>query len=124
MTPAEASDLVQRMAATWPRDPWGDQVRRIWLESLASVDAGAAGTAYVRLRGELDRAPSVARFVAECGATPRAAAARERERERATVCGRCDGSGWEFTSPNAVVRCPCPPSEQQPVAPRMPLVRS
>lgn len=118
MNRTEAETLLAKIAAIWPLrlNAYGEQA---WLEELDQLDAGQAGTALVRLRRERSTAPSIADFVGACGAVD-----TRRPEGPATVCGRCDGSGWEFVAENAVVRCPCPPSEQRPVPPRMPLVRS
>lgn len=60
MTPNEAAHLVERIVQTWPTGTRG----RIWTETLEPLDAGRAGTAYVRLRGEAENPPSPARFLA------------------------------------------------------------
>lgn len=60
MTPSETAHLVERIVQTWPTGPRG----RIWTETLEDLDAGRAGTAYVRLRNECEQPPSPGRFMA------------------------------------------------------------
>lgn len=112
MTPHEADDLAARITHTWhtnriPADEWA--------EVLTPLDAGTAGTAYVRLRNDSDNPPSIARFLA----TYRSLNTRRLDDQRGD-CDHCDGTGWDpviFTATddhtfpghtyNAVRPCPC-----------------
>lgn len=86
--PSEAADLAVRITQAWP----GRGVdASIWERRLEDLDAGAAGTAFVRLLDTETRPPSIARFVDTYRAI-RATQVRVEERER---CDRCGGSGWE-----------------------------
>ena len=85
MTPYEAETLAQRIVQTWPRI--GGAVD-IWVEDIIDLDAGAANTAYVRLRREADRAPSIADF-------RRAVLALSMtDGSNSEPCVYCRDSGW------------------------------
>lgn len=62
MNAADAAHLVERIVQTWPSGPRG----RIWTEAFADLDAGTAGSAYVRMRNDhdSDRPPSIGQFMA------------------------------------------------------------
>jgi len=80
----QARELAARIVSTWAGGPTAE----VWIEELVLLDEGPAGTAFVRLRRELERAPSVRRFLE---------AYRSLHTTRAPVrveCSRCDGSGW------------------------------
>ena len=61
MTAQEADDLAKRIINAWRGGPPLND----WREELARLDAGMAGTAFVRLRRTIEDAPSIARFLAE-----------------------------------------------------------
>lgn len=58
MNRQEATELATKFSQTWPRGP----VTQVWEEELAECDAGRAGTAFAKMRRELEHAPSVAKF--------------------------------------------------------------
>jgi hypothetical protein len=58
---AEATDLAKRIINCWRGGPPLTE----WIDELKRLDAGMAGTAYIRLRREHEHAPSIARFLAE-----------------------------------------------------------
>lgn len=60
MTPTEADELAKRIINTWHGGP----PLKDWIETLDTLDAGTAGTAYIRLRAETEHAPTIARYVA------------------------------------------------------------
>ena len=57
-----AQELGVRIVQTWPdmKIPVD-----IWIDALAPLNDGAAGTVYARFRARLNKAPSVADFLAE-----------------------------------------------------------
>lgn len=91
MTSDQADQLAKRIINCWRGGPPLAE----WRDLLATLDEGAAGTAFVRLRNELDNAPSIARFRQECNAlrthdTP--------TRIGEPDCGWCDDTGWTETA--------------------------
>lgn len=85
MTPDEADQLAKRIINTWHGGPPLAE----WRDTLTELDAGTAGTTYVRLRAELDHAPSIARYLSEYRTlhTP----ANDPIRHH---CHHCHGTGW------------------------------
>ena len=86
MTPAEADELGKRIINNWRGGPPLAE----WREELAELDAGKAGTAYVRLRRTLEHAPSIARFIAEYKSLDTDDASTKDK------CGWC-ANGWTET---------------------------
>lgn len=87
MTPAAAESLAVRISQTWPKSPPVD----VWAEDLAQLDEGTAGTAYARLRREIDgQALTIARFLA----VARSLRITDGGTARPAPCARCDDTGW------------------------------
>lgn len=87
MTPTEARDLAVKLTASWPRDPGVDI--STWIDELLPLDPGTAGTAIVRMRRDLERPPTIARFFVTYRAldtTGRGSTDRS--------CLACAGEGW------------------------------
>src|SRR5690606_18933814 len=84
MTDTEGDDLAKRIINAFRGGPPLAE----WRDVLAKLDAGRAGTAFVRLRGQLDYAPSIARFMAEYRALD------THDASTRTHCDTCGGSGW------------------------------
>ena len=82
MTPDAADFLAKRIINTWRGGPPITE----WREQLTQLDEGQAGTAFARLRGQLDNAPSIARFMSEYRSLHTASADDK--------CGDCANSGW------------------------------
>jgi len=81
----QARELAARIVSTWAGGPTAE----VWIEELVPLDAGAAGTAFVRLRRELERAPSIKRFLDRYHSLHTASTDPVR-----VDCSVCDGSGW------------------------------
>jgi hypothetical protein len=64
MTHDEASALAKRIINTWHGGP----ALAEWVDALQTLNAGTAGTAFVRLRDNNETPPSIARFKATCRA--------------------------------------------------------
>lgn len=95
MTPTEADRLAKRIINTWQGAPPLPE----WADTLEPLDAGTAGTAYIRLRNDSDATPTIARYMAVYRSldTKRPDSAPHRG---CTACGRQDGpypsngDGW------------------------------
>jgi len=88
----QARELAARIHSTWAGGPTAE----VWVEELLPLDEGTAGTTLVRLRRELERAPSVAKFLDRYrGLSTRSATAR-------VECVMCDGEGWVTSSESPV----------------------
>lgn len=96
MTYDECEGLLTRMGQCW-RVPFGAE----WSTVFESMDAGRAGTAFIRLRDSEERPPSIAKFKAAYGAI-------QGETSHEPRCRVCDGTGrrapdgdheWGVTSP-------------------------
>jgi hypothetical protein len=85
VTPTEASDLGKKIINAWHGGPPLVQ----WIEELEPLDAGQAGTAFVRLRRQLEHCPSIARFFAEYHALDTRDGGNTKPK-----CGWCEGMGW------------------------------
>lgn len=85
MTAAEADELAKRIINAWHGGPPLAE----WREELAPLDAGQAGTAYVRLKRTLEHAPSIARFLAEYRSLTMHDASNPENK-----CPSCSNSGW------------------------------
>ena len=90
MTETEAIDLAARISQTWRSGPPAS----VWEEELVELDAGQAGTAFVRLRRTSTRAVSVAEFYDTYRAVKPTDASTPR-----VECPRCDTSGWLYVDP-------------------------
>lgn len=86
MSPQAAETLAVKIAQCWPRSAPVD----VWLEDIADLDEGAAGTAFVRLRRESEHAPSIAKF----RATALSLRTTDGGTERRPPCKSCDDTGW------------------------------
>lgn len=88
--------LVSRIEATWSDGrAWPQSRIDAWLEALESLDEGAAGTAFARLRSSHPTCPTVPLFIQTCKAistTHRDPLHRD--------CGWCDDTGWVETAPH------------------------
>lgn len=84
MTPTEATELGKRIINAWH----GAAPLAQWIEELIELDAGRAGTAFVRCRRELEHAPSIARFMAEYKSLDTTDGSSRPE------CGWCWRTGW------------------------------
>lgn len=60
MTPTAADGIAKRIINCWHGGPRLDE----WVDTLTPLDEGTAGTTFVRLRAELEHAPSIARYLA------------------------------------------------------------
>lgn len=83
MTPNEADDLGKRIINSFRGGPPLSD----WREVLAPLDAGTAGTAYMRLRTSSD-APTVKQFMDIYRSLD---TVRPMDRPK---CGDCGGCGW------------------------------
>ena len=114
MTPEQARTLVQQMAATWNDGTWNDTAVRVWIDDLADLQEGAAGTALVKLRRTWKASgrqthPSIQEFY-EIYKTVDTYQPPEK-----VPCTACDGTGWEQTTTtsetgvpySAVAPCKC-----------------
>jgi hypothetical protein len=104
MTPAEADALAKRIINTWRGGP----PLREWIDTLQPLDAGTAGTAYIRLRGTSDQAPTIARYTAVY-----ASLHTKPPNDTTHTCERCT-DGWittDYTNNNrpyrGVILCTC-----------------
>jgi len=77
-------DLVERIQTTWRGGPSPET----WCEELADLDVGRATTAYVKLRRETDRCPSIAQFISMYRSLDTELPKHLRER-----CRTCDNTG-------------------------------
>ena len=110
----QARELAARIMGTWAGGPTAE----VWTDALAKLEYGTANTAYVRLRRELERAPSIHRFL------ERYRSLHTAETDPIRVdCPHCEGSGWvdriehgpgcprrkgaQSCACNAVVPCSC-----------------
>lgn len=59
MTPLEADMLAKRIINTWRGGPPLTE----WVGVLTTLDYGTAGTCFVRLRDDLEHAPSIAKWM-------------------------------------------------------------
>jgi hypothetical protein len=107
MNEHDADAIAKRIINTWHSGPRLTE----WVEVLAGLDAGTAGTAYIRCRNELEHAPSIAKFIAVYRSLH---TATTHPVDRPT-CGACDGTGFvdapNLTTPDGrsytqVDRCP------------------
>lgn len=109
MTPRESEDLAVRLSQTWPKGlpapAWDDAIRHL--------DAGVAGTAFVRLRAGVSTTtgPTVADFLAAYSALD------TKRPDQYADCDHCGGTGWQpVTTPSphgveydtGVTPCRCP----------------
>ena len=79
----EAKRLAIRIINSWQGGPTIDE----WISELTDMDAGTAGTTFVRLRRDLERPPTIARFwhtYAELATST----------NQALPCIDCEGTGW------------------------------
>lgn len=105
MTPDEADALGKRIINNWRGGPPLVE----WIDALVPLHAGQAGTTFIRLRDELEHAPSIAKF----RQTYRGIHTRETD-ERCEACGgngtvtgpTFDRNGHTYTS-----AIPCPSCE-------------
>lgn len=82
--------LTSRIEATWSNGrPWPGSRCDAWVDALADLDEGAAGTAFVRLRNGNPEPPSIAQFLA----TTRSLRTTDASAEK-IECGECDSTGW------------------------------
>jgi hypothetical protein len=79
----QARELAARIMATWSGGPTGE----VWIEELVLLEEGTAGTTFVRLRRELDRAPSIKRFLEMYRSLDTRPVVR-------VECSLCEGEGW------------------------------
>jgi hypothetical protein len=87
MTNTEARDLAVKLTASWPRDPGVDI--STWIDEIRVLDPGTVGTTIVRLRRDLERPPTIARFLAVYRSLDTASAAAQH-----VDCPDCAGDGW------------------------------
>jgi hypothetical protein len=109
MTPTEADALAKRIINTWRGGP----PLREWIDTLQPLDAGTAGTAYIRLRGTSDQAPTIARYTAVY-----ASLHTKPSSDTTHTCERCT-DGWqtlEYENNGRTYRgshpCPCPTGQR------------
>jgi hypothetical protein len=88
MTPAEATDLAKRIINVWRGGPPLSE----WVDTLEPLEAGAAGTAFIRLRRDEVDAPSIARY----HAVYRSLHTGEHDQR----CPRCQGDHWVELAPD------------------------
>jgi hypothetical protein len=93
MNEHDADAIAKRIINTWHSGPRLTE----WVEVLAGLDAGTAGTAYIRCRNELEHAPSIAKFIAVYRSLH---TATTHPVDRPT-CAACDGTGW-VDAPNLI----------------------
>jgi hypothetical protein len=102
MNPEEAKRLAIRIVNSWHGGPNVDE----WASELAEMDAGTAGTTFIRLRRELNHVPSVAHFwhAYRQLVTPA---------NEPLPCDECDDSGWISAHTDAHdYATPCPICER------------
>jgi hypothetical protein len=88
MNLAEAEQLLDRIEAAWPDSRWTEQRRDIWLDQLLELDAGTAGTAFVKLMHNEPACPTFATFHSMSSALLTTA------NEPVARCHWCEGNGW------------------------------
>lgn len=81
MNYTDAENLLTRMGQCW-RVPFGQE----WHEAFKDLDAGRAGTAFVRLRDTEERPPTIAKFKG-------AYQSIRGETKHEPRCEVCDGTG-------------------------------
>lgn len=86
MNRTELEDWSTRILQTWPKMSIPPQ---IWEDALRNHDAGAVGTAFIRLRDSEKYPPSVAEFVAAIRALGPTGPRRD-----GVDCTRCGGDGF------------------------------
>lgn len=87
VTPTEADTLAKRIINTWRGGPPLTE----WIDVLGPLEAGRAGTAFVRLRGDSENPPSIARF--------RQVYASLHTASSDAKCASCGGDGWVTATP-------------------------
>ena len=87
MEPSAALVLAGKIETTWSTRPWANAKGRDWAEALESIDEGAAGTAFARLRNNHPREPSIAEFMGVVGSI-KTIGPRDL-----THCAECGNSG-------------------------------
>lgn len=114
MNTTESEDLAVRLSQTWPKG----LPAPAWDDALRNLDAGGAGTAYVRLRAtvSLITGPSIADFLSTYNSL------NTKPYEPRPNCETCGGNGWEpvWTTndegveySNGVTPCRCPSGRQR-----------
>lgn len=88
MTEHEARALYVRIANSWPAEQRG-VAAETWIEVLADLDAGTAGTALIRLRNDIARTPSIKQFRDAYYALRTPA-----NEPVGPACEYCDSTGW------------------------------
>lgn len=81
--------LTSRIEATWSTDGWPQSRYSEWIDALESLDEGAAGTAFVRLRASGSASMTIAQFVTAVRALHTVDGGT-----RPDPCGACSDSGW------------------------------
>lgn len=93
MERTSALGLASRMMNTpgWDTPKWPEAKFNLWVEELETLDEGAAGTAWVKLRRTHNHCPTIAEFRA---ATTALNTHDRSTREATPHCTVCDGHGW------------------------------
>jgi hypothetical protein len=84
---AEADRLAARIINTWHGGP----SKLEWVDTLRPLDAGTAGTAFVRLQRRLEHAPTIAGYLREYNGLHTKPPA---ELPQSCPLERCPGDGW------------------------------
>ena len=110
MNITEADRLARRIINTWNGGPNLTE----WTDLLAELDAGTAGTAYIRLRNTHEHPPSIATFIKTYHSLR--TATTDPIRQDSCPLDRCPGDGWvtvDYThnghTYRGVIPCGCPP---------------
>ena len=80
--------LMSRIESTWSNQRWPGALISEWTDVLQTLDEGAAGTAFVRLRNEAKPTISIPEFIGVVRAL------RTDDPGRREPCGDCDSTGW------------------------------
>jgi len=82
--------LASRIESTWSDRPWPQARSSEWIDALESLDEGAAGTAFVRLRASGRDTITIAAFVTAV----KSIQGDEGSGRVLEKCSKCDGTGW------------------------------
>ncbi len=84
--------LISRIESTWSNQRWPGALVNEWTDVLQTLDEGAAGTAFVRLRNQGKPTIAIPEFI---GVVRSLTVDDPGRRE---PCTDCDGTGWLETT--------------------------
>lgn len=98
-----ALTLAHKIESTWFDRPWPQAKATEWVDALETLDEGAAGTAFARLRAQGGQGITIAQFISATKAVQPFDAGNRPDR---TPCAQCDDTGWveadDWTDPKIV----------------------